>query len=175
MDMTRHTSIGYRALLRVAPFGPALAVACVFTLHSSSAHGQIDPRVGTWRLDLTRSTFDPGPPPKKQTLTYIAKGRDLAALLQGLDAVGRPIPPDMSNLVIIFDGKDHQTPTVNYDSSVWTRLSPTRYQVVRKKARAIVQTSTNVVSDDGRTMTITTTGVDATGRPIHNVRIYDKQ
>jgi hypothetical protein len=35
--------------------------------------------------------------------------------------------------------------------------------------------ATNVVSDDGKTMTITTKGVGEDGRPIDNVRVYIKR
>jgi hypothetical protein len=47
--------------------------------------------------------------------------------------------------------------------------------VYRKKAGQVVLTSTNVVSKDGKTLTITTTGVDEDGRSIHNIAVYDKQ
>jgi hypothetical protein len=36
-------------------------------------------------------------------------------------------------------------------------------------------TSTNILSADGKTMTITTIGQNAAGQPIHNVRVYDKR
>ena len=46
---------------------------------------------------------------------------------------------------------------------------------MRKKAGKVVQTSTNVVSNDGKTMTITTKDIGADARPINNVTVYDKQ
>jgi len=46
--------------------------------------------------------------------------------------------------------------------------------VNRKKAGKIVLTSTNVVSDGGKTMTITTKGVNEDGQLVTNVRVYDK-
>jgi len=137
--------------------------------------GQGDSHVGTWELNLAKSTFSPGPPPKKQTLWYKAEGRELTALLQGVDAVGMPLNPDSGNLTIYMDGKDHPTPQPSYDSSAWTRLSANKYVVSRKKAGKVVLTSTNVVSTDGKTMTITTKGVDADGRPVNNLRVYDRQ
>jgi hypothetical protein len=156
---------------------PALRVllACQLAGLTTVAAAQEDAHIGTWELNLEKSTFTPGPPPRRQTLWYKAEGKGLTALLQGVDATGRPISPEPSNFVINFDGKDHPTPYANYDSSVWTRISPTKYVVNRKKAGKIVLTSTNVVSDDGRTMTITTKGVDETGRTIDNVRVYNKR
>ena len=40
----------------------------------SVAAAQGAPRVGTWELNLAQSTFSPGPPPKKQTLTFQSAG-----------------------------------------------------------------------------------------------------
>jgi hypothetical protein len=158
---------------------PIMSATCLFAALMSVASAQGDTRVGTWELNLGQSTFNPGPPPKRQTLTYGATARGLWALLQGIDAAGKPINPDTSNTAINFDGKDHPTaqarPQANYDSSAWTRISANKYVVNRKKAGKVVLTSTNVVSNDGKTMTITTKGVDEDGRPINNVRVYDKQ
>jgi hypothetical protein len=35
--------------------------------------------------------------------------------------------------------------------------------------------NTNVLSRDGKTMTITSTGIDAGGKPMVNVAVYEKQ
>jgi hypothetical protein len=71
---------------------------------------------------LEKSTFNPGPPPRKQSLWYKAEGKGLTALLQGIDAAGKPISLDPSNFDINFDDKDHSTTRLNYDSSAWTRI-----------------------------------------------------
>lgn len=97
------------------------------------------------------------------------------ALLQGIDASGKPINPDMNNLAINFDGRDHPTATENYDTTAWKRINANRYEAIRKKGGKIVLTSINVVSSDGKTMTITTKGVNADGQAVNNVRVYDKQ
>ena len=163
-------------LARAVRVMPAI---CVFAALASVASAQSDLRIGTWELNLAQSTFNPGPPPRRQTLTYGATERGLWALLQGIDATGKPINPDTSNMAIYFDGKDHPTPLAlpqaTYDSSSWKRLSANKYEVTRKKAGKVVLTSTNVVSPDGQTMTITTKGIGEDGRPIDNVRVYEKR
>ena len=154
---------------------PIMLAMCLLPALTSVASAQDDAHVGTWELNLQKSTFDPGPPPMRQTLWYKAEGKGLTGLLQGIDAAGKPISLDQSNLIINFDGKDHPTASANYDSSAWTRISANKYVVNRKKAGKVVLTSTNVVSDDGKTMTITTKGVGEDGRPIDNVRVYIKR
>lgn len=136
---------------------------------------QGEARVGIWELDLARSTFDPGPPPQRQTLTFRAAGTQWTALLQGVDATGKPMNPDLNNLAITFDGRDHPTATVDYDTTAWKRSRGTSYEVIRKKAGKIVMTSINELSADGRTMTIKTTGVAANGQRVDNVRVYQKK
>jgi hypothetical protein len=144
-------------------------------LLSASTTAQSDPRVGMWELNLGKSSFSPGPPPQRQTLWYKVEAQQLVALLQGVDGDGRPITPDPGNFSIYFDGKDHPTPRPGYDTSNWKRISPNKYVVHRKKAGKTVLTSTNVVSEDGRTLTITTTGTDENGRRVSNVRVYDRR
>jgi hypothetical protein len=153
---------------------PIILAICPLATPTSVVSAQSDPRVGVWELNLQKSTFNPGPAPTKQTLWYKAEGRGLTALLQGIDADGKPFSPDPANFAINFDGKDHPTPHPNYDSSAWMRISTNKYVVNRKKAGKVVLTSTNVVSDDGKTMTITTKGVNEDGQLVTNVRVYDK-
>src|ERR1700732_1678578 len=45
---------------------------------------QTDPHVGTWKLDVTKSKFTPGPAPKSETFTYEADGPNLTVLVQGV-------------------------------------------------------------------------------------------
>jgi hypothetical protein len=145
------------------------------TFFASAVFAQAESRVGIWELNLAKSTFSPGPAPKRQTLTFQKAGPQWTALLQGIDGSGKPISPDIGNLVINFDGKDHPTPAEDYDTTAWKRIDPAKYEVIRKRAGKVVLISINVVSKDGKTMTITTTGQNANGQAVNNVRVYDKQ
>ena len=154
---------------------PVVLALGLVPLQASVASAQGELRVGTWELNLAKSTFSPGPAPRRQTLTFRAAGPQWTALLQGVDASGKPINPDMNNLAITFDGKDHPTANVDYDTTAWKRSSANKYEVIRKKAGKIVLTSTNEISSDGKTMTITTKGVSANGQSVDNLRVYDRQ
>ena len=160
-----------------------LAESVVLTLLSltllaapgSVARAQGKTRIGTWELNLERSTFSPGPAPRQQTLTFQEKGPQWMALIQGTDASGKPISLDANNLMITFDGRDHPTPTSDYETTAWKAVDDHTYVVTRKKAGKVVMTSTNILSADGTTMTITTIGRNAAGQPVHNVRVYDRR
>jgi hypothetical protein len=164
--------------VRVSSTIRALRVAlslCLLTVSSGVAVAQIESRIGSWELDLARSTFSPGPPPQRQTLTYRAAGNQWTALIQGIDASGKPIDLDVNNLMINFDGRDHATATADYDTTAWKRVDARKYLVIRKKAGKVVLTSTNEVSPDGKMLTITTNGTNSAGQAVHNVRVYTKQ
>lgn len=142
MEIQNRSDVMNAVNLWLARAVPIMLAMCLLAL-TSVASAQGDPHVGTWELNLGKSTFNPGPLPKRQTLTYKAEGRGLTALLQGVDAAGKPINLDPSNLAINFDGKDHPTPQANYDSSAWTRIGANKYEVTRKKAGKVVLTSIN--------------------------------
>ena len=42
-------------------------------------------------------------------------------------------------------------------------------------AGKVVQTGTTVVSPDGKTYTVSTTGTDASGQQINTIAVYDRQ
>src|SRR3954447_13474806 len=100
-------SIGEWAARSVLALGVLIAFA-------PAAAAQLESRVGTWELDVAKSTFSPGLPPQRQTLTYRSAGPQWTMLLQGVDASGKPINLDVNNLLINFDGRDHATPNADF-------------------------------------------------------------
>jgi hypothetical protein len=45
----------------------------------------------------------------------------------------------------------------------------------RTKAGKLVEVGTMVVSPDGKNRTLTSTGIDSTGRIINNIAVFDRQ
>jgi hypothetical protein len=68
---------------------PIMLAMCSLGTVTAVASAQGDAHVGTWELDLARSTFSPGPAPRRQTLTYRAEGQGSTAVLL-LQGVGPP-------------------------------------------------------------------------------------
>src|SRR5215510_5547687 len=60
-----------QSLLRTLTFGVVLTL--MVSVMSLSAHER-NPRMGTWKLNVAQSTYDPGPPPQSLTRTYENKG-----------------------------------------------------------------------------------------------------
>ena len=91
-------------------------------------------------------------------------------------AVGADGKPTMTEFTAMFDGKDHPvTGNADYDATMMKRVDSHTIEFTRKKGGKTAQTATSVVSKDGKTRTITTTGVNAQGQKINNVAVFEKK
>jgi hypothetical protein len=164
--MTRRSAL---TLTTIALLGLAVATAL-----PQIGFAQSDPLIGTWKLNLARSTFSPGPPPRSGTATFQAEGRGLRVTLEAIDAQGDPTK--RTPFMIFDDGKSY--PVIGnalYDASSNKRVNDSTWWNIRTKAGKIVLTETLAASADGKTETITVTGVNANGQQIYDVFVYDKQ
>ena len=113
-----------------------------------------------------------------------AFGRELAVqLLMALggigwtiecDAQGKPIHQETMSM---FDGKSSEVkgaPDAN-TTRVYKRIDARSYEYVQSTAGKVTVTARTVVSADGKTRTITTTGTNAQGVRVNNVAVYDRQ
>ena len=63
----------------------------------------------------------------------------------------------------------------NADTIAVRRLDATTLELVSKKGGKPTTTQRNVISADGKSRTVTTTGTDAKGQKVNNVAIFEKQ
>src|SRR5215813_8222145 len=151
----------------------AFLAVCLVATSSLSTFAQTDRIIGTWKLNLAKSKISPGPPLKSQTLTYEAVGQGLKVTVKGTDAEGKPVE---SQFTANFDGKDYPVSgNPDYDMTTLKRIDAYKTEYTKKKAGKVVQTTTRVVSKDGKTMTLTEKGVNAKGEKLSNTAVYDKQ
>jgi len=135
---------------------------------------QSNPLIGTWKINLAKSKFSPGPPPKTQTLTFEADGQNLKNTAETIDAQGQARKIVFMH---IYDGKPHPVldTAAQFDATTYTQVDAYHVNWVRSKAGKAVLTGSNEVSSDGRTYTVTTEGTGANGQPISSVAVYEKQ
>jgi hypothetical protein len=160
---------------RLKSHGAALVtmVGVFAVLGAGPVHAQTDPAIGTWKLNLTKSTYSPGPPAKSQTVTIAAAGMGLKISVTGVDATGQLTK---AGYTILPDGKDVPvTGNVDWDMTSWKRVDASTSEQTRKRAGKVIQTAKRVISADGKTMTTTSTGTNAKGEKINNVLVYDRQ
>ena len=147
--------------------------AFVVVLGAVSLSAQTDPAVGTWKLNVAKSKYDPGPAPKSNTITITAAGKGLKVSAKGTDAEGKPTTTDYT---VSDDGKDAPvTGQAAYDSVSVKRIDKNTTEMTRKKAGKVVQTARRAVSADGKTMTVTATGTNEKGQKINTVGVFDRQ
>jgi hypothetical protein len=135
---------------------------------------QSNPLIGTWKINLAKSKYSPGPAPRSGTTIFEAVGQGLKITAEGIDAQGKPTKTDFG--AISFDGKSYPvTGAPAYDASSYKQVNASTFESTRTKAGKVIQTVTIVLSADGKSRTVTTTGVDEKGQQINNVAFYDKQ
>ena len=76
----------------------------------------------------------------------------------------------------VYDGQPHPaTISPDYDATVLTQVDRNTLIFSRLKAGKLVQLGTFVISEDGKTLTITTTGINGNGQSVKNIAVFDKQ
>jgi hypothetical protein len=139
-----------------------------------AATAQEDPHFGIWRLNVAKSTFDPGPPLKSQTRWYEPYRGGMRARVETIDANGNRT---VGGYVAYFNGRDYPNTTDDSDAITisLTRVGGFTIEGTLKRGREVILTTSNVVSQDGRVMTLTEKGIGPDRAPFTNVQVYDKQ
>src|SRR5712692_2567884 len=156
---------------RTATLGLILATATV-SIVSLSAQTS-DPLAGTWELNLGKSKFSPGPPPKSDTRTYEVTGQQEKMSAKGMDAEGKPT---LFQFTATRDGKDYPyTGSPNIDTISLTQSDTFTLTFSTKKDGKVAVTGTRVISKDGKMMTISSKGTNPKGPPVENISVFDKR
>jgi hypothetical protein len=142
-----------------------------------------DANLGTWKLNEAKSILSPGVP-KNLTVVYKARGSKMKVTVDGTDADGKPTHNEWSGK---FDGKDYP---VSGDSTSDTRaykktddlnhtncakLNFCTLELTAKKDGKVTMSGRIVVSPDGKSRTVATSGTDPNGNKINTTAVYDKQ
>jgi hypothetical protein len=159
--------------LKLGPIVASVVSLAVVSLFAAPVLAQSDPAIGTWKLNLAKSKYNPGPLPKTNVITIAAAGSGLKVSAKGMDAKGTPTSIEYT---ATFDGKDVAVKGAPaYDTTAMKRIDANTTEQTRKKEGKTVQTVKREISADGKTMTVTTRGKDENGRTLNNVAVYDKQ
>ncbi len=132
-----------------------------------------DPVIGTWQLNLSKSTFKPGPAFKSQVRTYSQSGQSIAVVIKTVRADGKETT---TQTTYHLDGKDYPvTGSPDADSDAVTQVDSNTAKFTLKKAGKVVQTGSRTVSKDGKTLTVKSKGTSANGEEFDDVLVFDKQ
>jgi hypothetical protein len=130
------------------------------------------PGLGTWKLNVAKSKYSPGPAPKSGTVTYTAAGQGVKAVVDGVSATDVKTHWEYT---ANFDGKPYAvTGYADGDMVVTKRVNATTIETAYTLKGKPTTTSTRVVSADGKTLTVTTVGTNAQGQKVNNVQVFEK-
>ena len=141
---------------------------------ASMAAQTTEPIMGTWKLDVAKSSYKPGPAPKSTTIVVSQEGKAMKVAIDAVNADGAPLKWGFAT---VRDGKEEAPVTGNpmFDTVTATRESATAGANVYKKAGKVVMTTKVAIAADGKTMTVTSTGTDLKGQAVNIVAHYVKQ
>jgi hypothetical protein len=154
-----------RSLLLFLRYVPLLGLAVVLAAQA----GHITAFTGVWKLNLAKSTFNPGPSFKSFTLTFTPDGVRHLDLLDG-DGKSHQISLPWS------DGKE-VTPVgggMEY-ARVVSKIQGKTVDDTWKRNGTIIERVHGAVSPDGRTLTMNVEGPGSTGGTFRNRVVFDKQ
>jgi hypothetical protein len=152
-----------------------VAITVLAFAGSATLRAQSNPLVGSWKLNVTKSKFDPGPGLQSLTRTVVAEGDGVKYTFEGVTADGKPLAYGFS---VAFDGKDNPVSgsmPSGADTISAKRIDSNHYVATQKKGGKVVATSKVSVSKDGKVTTVDQTGTTASGAKSHDVQVYDKQ
>jgi hypothetical protein len=152
-------------------FGVVLLVMFAAALALWSAD---DPMLGSWKLNVAKSKFSPGPALQAETNQvepYGGNGIKLTAQITRAD--GTNVTESYAGT---FDGKEFSVGgDANVDTAYLKRNDAYTMERINKKAGKPTTTMHYVVSKDGRTKTVTISGTTAAGETVHTVLVFEKQ
>jgi hypothetical protein len=158
--------------MRKSLFVGALVVGAAMVL-SSTVVLAADNWLGTWKLNVEKSKFSPGPAPKSQTLKYEASPAGIKFTSDGVTAVG---VATHTAYVSKFDGKE--TPwegNPDADMTSPKKIDDNSFENVWKKGGKATITVKAAVSKDGKTYTVSQTGKNAKGEAVNTTTVYERQ
>ena len=152
----------------------SLLVGAVLSIVTSAALAAApDPVIGTWKLNLAKSTFNPGPAPKSQTRSYEQTPQGIATTIKTTGADGKE---STSTMTFNADGKSYaMVGNPGIDTVTITRVDAQTVNSTQMKAGVPVGTAVRTVSKDGKTLTFTQKGTQPSGAKYEDVSVYDRQ
>jgi len=155
---------------RTLAFATMFAVAVPTLVASAQAS---DPVLGTWTLNVAKSTYGSGTAPKSATRTYTAAGAGYHFSSTTVGADGKSTTVEFT---VAYDGKFVPVKgSPDADSIMVKRIDANTVEATQTKAGKVVSKTTRMTSTDGKTLTSTSAGTDAAGKPTKNVEVFDKK
>lgn len=128
-----------------------------------------DPLLGTWHLNVSKSTYLPGPAPKSQTRVYEKHQFGIKGTVRTVYGDGRVTTVQS---IYDYDKQEHPvTGSEEVDAIAVKRTNAYLHEATLRHAGYVVGTFRREISPDGRQMTVT---LQRRTPPANNVEVYEK-
>jgi hypothetical protein len=147
-----------------------LALALCALLTTVSAAGDLFD--GTWQLNTAKSKYSPGPGPDKATVTIKTEGESVSVKTDS-SFESKPI---MTSYTVKLDGTPGSLEGSPVADTISVRKVDERTRALRTmKGDKTVGESRATISADGKTITVTGTGLNPKGEKVKFTAVYEKQ
>lgn len=147
----------------------------ILTLAAALQLAAADVFLGTWKLDLSKSKYSPGPAPKSVTTTYTADGDWI--LLKG-ETVAADGKAATTSTRYKRDGKEYPYKGANVtgNGTISVKATDDHHTVATIKSDGkVVSTINSTISKDGKTRTMVTEGTTTDGKKLSNTAVFTRQ
>ena len=154
--------------------GRAWLLIAALLLTPGLAHGQMDPGwFGSWRLNLERSSYRPGPAPyRRATYRIEPHAGGVRVIYDMVRPRGGVTHLEWTGQ---FDGRDYPVQGVEeLVTYAYQRIDGRTYDVITKVDGRPAATSRAVLSADGQSITTTTAGRDSRGVDVTTITVYER-
>ena len=129
--------------------------------------------IGTWTLNVAKSTYNPGPPPYKRGTLTVEPWQDGVRMVS--DLVGTRGGVTHYEWTGKFDGEDYALQGIEEDLTYsYAPLDDRSVEVVIKVAGRPVARARTTISPDGKTMTTVSSGFNARGQEVRTTTVYEQ-
>lgn len=134
-----------------------------------------DNSIGTWKRNVAKTKYTPPETNPITSLTMVREASDggLKSTSTGQRKDGTAIN---SSYTAKYDGKEYPVTGAPWDTTSIKQIDANTLTAENKKTGGKYHTTGQIViSKDGKTMTFTTKGTDADGKPAKTKIVYEKQ
>ena len=165
--------------MRGKPLVFALVLAVALAMTATIVYAA-DMFSGTWKVNVAKSKYSPGPPPQNNMQKIDASDGGIKVVTDGVNSEGKKTHNEYT---VKFDGNDYPEhpmldgkPNPNgADTISVKKIDDYSYEATTKQKGKVLTVTKNVVSKDGKTRTATATGKNAEGKTVSNTVVWEKQ
>jgi len=134
---------------------------------------QANPLIGTWKINMAKSKFNPGSPPSTTSMNVYKPFGNNGITNDRTNSDGKG---NTANFAMNFDGKDYPYKgSLDRDTVSGKQLSPTLFVMAFKRKGETIQINYMLVSDDGKSYTNYSMITDSKKIVDQRAIVYDRQ